>query len=320
MRPIIIVLILIATVSCRHKTTAVTNHPTDVKQFIALFKPLTLPLMISDSFFKRKTDTTTIPAALFRQFASDSLLVSAVGKTIPRIYPIGRIGITGSGNFLLARVTAGDKKVFYILWYNNKNQLTAALPVLRSPAPLTTAQSVLIDRKYTIIRTLARKNADGTTSEGKDVYGLNPEGTAFMLIMTDALDDRLTELINPIDTLPRNNRFSGDYSAFTLSLVSIRDGLKSDRVTFFIHFERNNGECTGELKGEALIRSSTIAEYREPGDPCVLQFIFSGSSVTLREEEGCGSHRGLRCLFDGSYIKKKQIKKQPAKPAAARQR
>jgi hypothetical protein len=39
-------------------------------------------------------------------------------------------------------------------------------------------------------------------SEGKDVYVLNAEAKNFMLIMTDALEDKPTELINPIDTLP----------------------------------------------------------------------------------------------------------------------
>ncbi len=60
-----------------------------------------------------------------------------------------------------------------------------------------------------------------------------------------------------------------------------------------------------ELKGEALFKATNVAEYREGGDPCVLRFIFTSSSVTLKEVEGCGSHRGLRCSFDGSLQEKK---------------
>ena len=81
-----------------------------------------------------------------------------------------------------------------------------------------------------------------------------------------------------------------------------------DRFTFFIHFDKNNGACTGELKGEAIIKSPTVAEYREGGDPCVLRFTFTTGSVILKEEEGCGSHRGLRCSFDGSFARKKEPK------------
>ncbi|MGZ8551461.1 MAG: hypothetical protein ACXWV2_12395 [Chitinophagaceae bacterium] len=98
-----------------------------------------------------------------------------------------------------------------------------------------------------------------------------------------------------------------------MNLVSFRDGRRNDRLSFFIHFEKNNGECTGELKGEAIIKSPTLAEYREGGDPCILQFRFTSSSVVVKELEGCGSRRGLRCSFDGTYPRKKDAKPKPVK-------
>ena len=166
-----------------------------------------------------------------------------------------------------------------------------------------------MDSRYTHYQnSMTRKNADGSISEGKDVYVLNSDAKNFMLIMTDALDDKVTELINPIDTFSRKHKYAADYGTGKLNLVSIRDGRKSDRLSFFIHFEKNNGECTGELKGEAIIKSATVAEYREGGDPCVLRFSFTSSSVTVKEVEGCGSHRGLRCSFDGIFPKKKDQK------------
>jgi thiamine phosphate synthase YjbQ (UPF0047 family) len=73
----------------------------------------------------------------------------------------------------------------------------------------------------------------------------------------------------------------------------------------FIHFEKNNGECTGELKGNLLMTSSKTAVYRQGGDPCVLELNFGTSSVTLKEAEGCGLHRDLECLFEGTYPRKK---------------
>jgi hypothetical protein len=48
-----------------------------------------------------------------------------------------------------------------------------------------------------------------------------------------------------------------------------------------------------------------MAEYREPGDPCALEFNFTSSSVIIKEVGGCGSRRGLRCSFNGSYARKK---------------
>ncbi len=67
-------------------------------------------------------------------------------------------------------------------------------------------------------------------------------------------------------------------------------------------------ECTGELKGEATLKTPTTAEYREEGDPCVLKFIFSATAVTLKEVEGCGSRRGMNCVFDASFARKKYVK------------
>jgi hypothetical protein len=133
-----------------------------------------------------------------------------------------------------------------------------------------------------------------------------------MLIMTDAPGDKATELINPIDTLPRKNKFSADYGNGKMNLVSIRDGRRNDRLSFYVHFEKNNGDCSGELKGEAMIRSSNMAEYNQNGDPCILKFIFSPGSVTLKEEGACGSRRGMKCLFDGSFPKRKEIKPKKA--------
>jgi hypothetical protein len=132
-----------------------------------------------------------------------------------------------------------------------------------------------------------------------------------VLVMTDELEDKATELINPIDTFPRKNKWSADYTNGPMNLVSVRDGRRNDRISFFIHFDKNNGECTGELKGEAIIRSSNTAEFKVDGDPCVLSFNFSSSSVRLKETEGCGNHRGMQCLFDGSFTKKKETKPKP---------
>jgi hypothetical protein len=151
-----------------------------------------------------------------------------------------------------------------------------------------------------------QKNADGSSSEGKDVYVYNADSRNFMLIMTDPLVDKTGELVNPIDTLQRKNKFSADYVNGKMNLVSIRDGKRPGELNFFIHFEKDNNACTGELKGEAVMRAANTAEYKEQGDPCVLRFIFSSNSVTLQEVEGCGSKRPLNCTLNGRYSKKVQ--------------
>ncbi|MBK8952534.1 MAG: hypothetical protein IPM85_09895 [Chitinophagaceae bacterium] len=150
-------------------------------------------------------------------------------------------------------------------------------------------------------------------SDGKDVYVLNADAAIFTLIMTDALEEKISELINPIDTLPRKHKYAADYGSGKMNLVSIRDGRKTDRLTFFVHFEKNSGNCTGELKGEAIWKTPTMAEYRQDGDPCVLKLTFTRTGVTVTEEN-CGSRRtSLNCSFNGSFPRKRYIKPADAK-------
>jgi hypothetical protein len=75
----------------------------------------------------------------------------------------------------------------------------------------------------------------------------------------------------------------------------------------FIHIEKKEG-CSGEMKGDVLLTSANTGIYRQGGDPCVLSFRFTSSSVIVREDEGCGSHRGVDCAFDGSFPRKKATK------------
>ncbi|MGZ8551460.1 MAG: hypothetical protein ACXWV2_12390, partial [Chitinophagaceae bacterium] len=76
-------------------------------------------------------------------------------------------------------------------------------PLLNLDQSNATLQTGNMDSRYTITKMVYRKNSDGSVNEGKDVYVLNSGAGSFMLIMTDALDDKATELTNPIDTLSR---------------------------------------------------------------------------------------------------------------------
>ncbi len=287
----------------------------EVNDFIDFFQPVKLPFYYADSMMaKKQKDTFLINYKVFTQFIPDSVLTRVYGKTTRiQIYALGKVEVPKAETYLFVKTATTDKKVIFILAFDGNKKYASALPSLRPDQARTTFQSVTMDRKLGITKTVQRKNADGTTSEGKDVYAFDHSTNNFMLVMTDALDDKLTELINPIDTLPRKHKWSADYSNGKMNLVSVRDGRRNDRISFFIHFEKNNGECTGELKGEATIRSSTTAEFKVDGDPCVLTLIFSSSAVRLKEEEGCGNHRSMQCLFDGSFSRKKEVK--PKKPA-----
>ena len=306
----LILIIVFAACKSKKKISLAGEDPVDVSDFITFFEPLPLPVHFSDtSLLKKEKDSLLISYKVFTQFVPDSLLRKVYPKGVkPKIYAMGKTIVTGAEQYLFIKTVTTEKRAYFLLAFDGKENYIAGMPFLRPDQQSSTTQSATLDKRYTITQTVSRRNADGTVSDGKEVFVLNNDARTFMLIMTEALEDKITELINPIDTLPRKHKFSADYSSGKMNLVSIRDGRKNDKLTFFIHFEKNNGECTGELKGEAKITSPTTAEYKEEGDPCKLKFIFSASSVSLKEEEGCGSRRGMKCSFDGSFVRKKNPK------------
>jgi hypothetical protein len=301
---------LLAGCKGKKKASLSGEDPVEISDFIDFFPGKQVPYQLSDSSLARKdTDSLLISQRVFAQFVPDSFVTKVFGKAAKtKIYPLAKVSGPEEENYLFTKVVAGEKKAAYLFAFNKEDQLLDGIQLLRSGQYPGAQQTVNIDRNYSITKIVTRKNADGTTSDGKDVYGLDNETGKFMLIMTDALDDKVAELVNPIDTFSRKHKYAGDYGTGKTTLVSFRDGRKNDRLSFYIHFEKNSGACTGDLRGEALFFSGTIAEYREGGGPCVLRFTFTSSSVLVKEVEGCGSHRGLRCSFDGTYSKRKEPK------------
>lgn len=316
-RCIFFIVIIVSLAGCKKKKASMTGEePVEVGDFIEAFEPLTLPFKIADTLVNKKDkDSTIIGYKIFTQFVPDSIFSKAFGKDVkPKIYPIGKTGPDKKETYLLAKAVQGSKKIAYLICFDKENKFIAAMPLLIPDQNTSTQQTGTIDKNLTITKTVQRKNADGSISEGRDAYVLNGDTKSFMLIMTDALDEKPAELINPIDTLSKKNKLSGDYIKSKTNYVSIRDAKRPDRILIFVHMEQNNGECVGELKGEAMLKNATTAVFNENGDPCFVEFRFTSSAVTMKEVEGCGSHRGLRCLFDGTYTRKKEVKpKEPKK-------
>lgn len=313
--------ILVLLASCKEKKiiSLAGDEPVAAKDFVAFFQPLKLPFYYADSSLRKtakENDSLRISNKVFSGIVNDSVLSKVYGKDAkPSIYTMGRTTGLNGEIYLLIKTEHAGKKAVIVLGFDKDNNYAAALTALRPDQDAATSQAMNIDRRHTISKIVSRKNKDGTVSDGKDVYAFNADSKLFYLVLTEALEDKPTELINPIDTLPKTHKWSADYGSGKMNLVSIRDGRRNNEINFFIHFDRNNGECTGELKGEAVITSATTAEYRKDGDPCKLKFIFSSSSVTLKEVEGCGSYRPLKCSFDGSFARKKTPKAATAKSA-----
>jgi len=312
----LVLMVLFGLLACSGKKKVVLSgdEPVDIKDFIESFQTLDLPYQIADtSVSKKKSDTSLISYKVFTHLVPDTVLSKVFGKgEKPKIYPMGRIAAPEQGTYLFVKALSADRKAALILCFDKKNNFITSMPVMQPDASQATQQLFVIDKRFTLSKGITRKNADGTISDGKNVYVLNEPAKSFLLIMTDALDEKTIEIINPIDSFSRRNKFSADYQKDKLNFVSIRDSRKAGRLLFFVHFEKKNN-CSGEIKGEANFTSANSAMYRGSGDPCTLQFTFTSSSVAMKEIQGCGSHRGVDCIFEGTYPKKKEAKKKEPK-------
>ena len=308
-RYLFLILVLIGLVDCkRHKKPSLSGEdPVEVSDFIDFFPTVPLPFQFTEKDLDKKDkDSLLISYKVFTQFVPDSLLSKSFGKGVkPKIYPMGKVKVPKEESYLFTKAILGSRKIAFLLCFDKKENFIAGMPILIPDQNNATQQISGLDKKLSVFKTVQRKNPDSSVNEGKEVFILNSEAKNFTLILTDQLEDKPTEIINPIDTLSRKNKLSADYTTDKMNLVSIRDGRKPDRFNFFIHFEKSKGECIGELKGEARLKSPTVAEYRTGADPCILQFSFTPYAVTIKEIEGCGSHRGLKCVFEGTYPRKK---------------
>ena len=294
--------------SCKEKKKSLSgDEPLEAGEFITSFTEIDLPYSVADTtLIKKDNDSTLITYKIFTQFVPDSILTRILGKGTPKLYQVGKITVEEDEIYVLTKAVLNKKRAIIISAFNGDDQFLEAMPLLLVDQSSGTQQNSTIDSKYTINKSILKRDSDRNMKEGKEVYVYNKDAKKFLLIMTEAMEDGSVELVNPLDTLAAENKYSGDYVKDKNNIVSIRDANRDDRFQFFIHFEKNKGECTGEIKGFALFTSANTAVYRQPGDPCVLQFVFSKSSVTLQELEGCGNKRGLKCSFNGSYPKKKK--------------
>lgn len=292
----------------KKKTDLSKEEAATIEDFLAAFPEVETPFRYADTVLTQKQyDSLRINNKIVGQFIPDSVLTATFGKGAKtKFYPYAKMYNGNKLSYLIANVTDAKKKASFLLVFDKKNQFLSGMPLLVLDAMANTEQQVSFDRNArSIFKGVTRKNPDESVSQGQTAYAFDEATASFALVMTQPLDNKAPDLINPIDTLSRKQKFTADYGTGKNNLVSIRDGRRDNKITFFIHIDKDNGGCTGELKGEATLKSPTLAEYRVGGDPCVLQFKFNNSSVTLTEIEGCGARRDLRCSFNGVYPRKK---------------
>lgn len=243
----------------------------------------------------------------FVKFIPDSIYRKDFGRgVIPKMYAIGRANEKGKEQYLFIKAVSGLKRVAYLACFSKKDEFLKAMPLVKTGIDHHTAAYGLLDAKFQITTYREKRKGHDDLVFKRNVYFYDRNSNQFTLIMTEPNEDIIQDIINPIDTLPSKTKYAGDYVQNKRNYISVRDGRNPSEIQFFVHFEKMNGECTGELKGVARFISNTVAQYAKSDNPCVLEFAFTGNRVTMKEKGGCGSFRDIRCFFEGSFYKKKK--------------
>ncbi len=304
-------LLVISLYSCKEKKVNLAGDaPVKVKDFISAFKQLPLPYSVTDTNIAKVGDTVLISNAIFRQFIPDSALALWVNTSKKyTIHPLGRIQKTNE-TYLLSVVSQNKKIQIIAFVLNTKNKYVASKSIFDNVTNDGYMHSLSINKEPTFVISKEKITNDTKQLLFTRVGWIYGSDNAFMVVINDTNEDpkKSNQIINPIDTLSKKNKLSGDYLQDKKNYMSIRDGKNANTYLFFIHFEKKNSTCIGELKGDFKMKNATTAVYNQGGDPCVIDFNFNGSNVTLKEKGSCGNRRGMECFFDDTFTKKKELK------------
>ncbi len=286
----------------------------EVADFIEFFPEIKLPFTVYDSTLdKKRDDSLLIGNKIFKQFIPDSVLTREFGKEgKPKIYPLGRVEEKDKETYLFIQAVQGSKKVAILSCFNKDQQYLNSMTLLKKDAAYPVNYASL-DKKYQITTYKEKKKTGDLANYKRNIYVFNSGVNEFTLILTEPNTEMIEDIINPIDTLSRKNKLAGDYIKDKKNFVSFRDGKNDKELLFFVHFEKDKGECNGELKGTVRMVSAKTAQYKEAGNPCTIEFTFGSSNVTMKELEGCGSYRDIKCFFEGTYPRKKEASSRSSK-------
>lgn len=304
----ICIAIIILLAACKSKKKDLSGEePVTVEDFVGFFQEITPPYAVADTQISRRLpDSLLISEKVFSQFVPDSIYSKDYGKkTKPKFYALGKISQKDKETYLFIKTATVEKQAAYVLCFDKDNVFKTGMLLVKNNADRNKSFNGSIDKRLTITTTETKKVA-GTQYYKLNAYVYNDVGV-FTLLKIESNEPVLpTTVYNPYDTLPKKEKLSGDYILNKKNFVSVRDGKNAKHILFFMHFDSGKEECSGEIKGEAMLIKPNIAQFRQVGDPCVLQLVFAGNKVTINEEQACGNYRGIKCVFEGTFAKKKE--------------
>jgi hypothetical protein len=316
---VLICLLVACTENNERSSEGTSEGENTLAGFSSHFAAKSLPYQLADTSLLKNKDTTTLAASYITSLVPDTTISKIFGKTKGvKFTPLAKVAAKEKEAYFIVKATAGAKKAALLMVFDKAGNFGAAMPFLVPDDKTSTSQISSLDKSYTITKAVSQRGDNTVAGEGREVLAYDAGEKRFSLIMTDLLNDVPAVLINPLDTFPKTNKLSGDYFANKQNLIAVRDGRHANQILVYIHTENSDRTCIGELKGEFILTSSTTAVYKQGGDPCGLSLAFSGNSVSINEESGCGNYRGLDCPFSGKFTRKKEEKPKETNKKASR--
>jgi hypothetical protein len=294
---------------CSNKAIDLSGETTiKADDYVKAFAPIKGNYNTSDTNFVKKADTLKIGVKALLQFIPDSAVQQMVtNEKKETIYPVGVIEKETEKYFLILVKGKKTAKLFVYVTDQKLNYL-GFKELLSNENKDAYARSVSINKEPTFVISKETYSKDKELKFSRSGWIFNA-GAGFMIVVNDSNETpQNNEIINPLDTLPSMAKLSGDYKRNEKNFISIRDGKDAKTYLFFIHFEKNNADCIGELKGTLTLSSPTAGQFTQNGDPCIIDFSFFGNTVRVKEKGTCGNHRGIKCFFDDSFTRKKPSK------------
>jgi hypothetical protein len=306
--------VLCCVMACSEKKTDFSgNTPLKINDFNKIFKTVELPISISDSNVSKLRDTIQIGAKALGQFVPDSVVENIIPAKDQKaiLYPLLKIEKEAE-YYLLLNVHRPTKDDIAVVVFSKKNVyldykiITSFL--VEHKGSRHYGKSVSINKEPTFLVEENKMDEENILVYEKNGWAFTENNFRLIYFDSNKKPESKT-IINPLDTLATSYVYSGDYARDAKNFISLRDftGV-ANKYQFFMHFEKKEGSCVGELKG-LLNFNKNQATYTEKGDPCIIHFTISGQVIKIKEDGNCGNHRNMTCYFNDSYDKKRKPKK-----------
>ncbi|TAE13877.1 MAG: hypothetical protein EAZ47_07550 [Bacteroidetes bacterium] len=294
------------------KPTLNGDTPVTKKEFFEAFTPLTIPTSLVDSSIARRVDTADIAVNILAQFIPDTAL-HHYGKFSSKKSSIHGLGSIQRGKewYILLAFQHKKKYDVGVFLFDEKGNFVTHFPLKNTLTEKENYQYSIGINKEPTFSLSQEQTTGGTYLFTRTSIAYNSSTKQFMVVMSESNENKKKqeEIINPLDTLPQLNKWSGDYRENKTNFISIRDGKNANEYSFFLHFEKNEKTCVAEIKASLKVLTATTAVYQKTGDACVLNFSLKGNTISIKENGTCGNYRGIKCLFNESYTK---VKVRPA--------